>query len=311
VSQTYLNKSIEQFSFVVQQNKEIYSPANYSDYPNKIIRKKNVIGVYDPDKKLTTLPVITAEHIFTDFTEVTDNSFEKKFNAVVKRNHDVIVTIEPFYRKFGITDSSVLSKTLNGQFDKEFNKIFNIISNVKQIVYLRWAHEMEIPIHRYGWQSQDPVKYINAYRYFMLFRKNKASNIKFVWGPAGDRGSIDYWPGEDVVDYISIAIYGLPDKNITDPNQQESFDQIFKRKSYRMRFLNKPIFITEFGVKGNHDFQSNWLKDAAKTINNNKQIFGICYFNSKDTPNAWGDIKAPDWAISKKSFMNFYNALNL
>jgi beta-mannanase len=139
---------------------------------------------------------------------------------------------------------------------------------------------MEIPIHRYTWQSQDPVVYINAYRYFMLFNKNQPTNICKVWGPAGDRGSIDWWPGNDVVDFISIAIYGLPDKNITDYNKQELFSDIFSRKFYRMRFAGKPIFITEFGVKGPKEYQNKWMKNAAETLKNNKNVFGVISINT-------------------------------
>jgi hypothetical protein len=87
-----------------------------------------------------------------------------------------------------------------------------------------------------------------------------------VWGPAGDRGSMEWYPGGDVVDFISIAIYGLPDKNITDPTRQESFETIFNRKAWRMRFASKPIFVTEFGVKGPEDFQAQWLEKAAEVL---------------------------------------------
>ena len=113
-----------------------------------------------------------------------------------------------------------------------------------------------------------------------------------------------YFHINDVVDFISIAIYGLPDKNITDPEKQESFNTIFKRKNWRMRFIDKPIFITEFGVKGPEDYQTEWLIKAAKVIGENPQIVGINYFNMTDTPKAWGEIKPPDWSITKKNIFN-------
>lgn len=101
--------------------------------------------------------------------------------------------------------------------------MYSIILSTDRKVYLRYAHEMEIPVTRYPWQSQDPITYIKSYRYFMNFKNPLPANIKRIWGPAGDRGSLEWWPGNDVVDYVSVAIYGLPDKNITDPNRQESF----------------------------------------------------------------------------------------
>ena len=288
----------------------IYSKENSKEpFVNNHVRKHLELGVFDPMKRLIHEPYINVEHLFVDWGEIQRGEFLKKFNEVIARKHDVILTMEPWKDASNIVDSNVLQSTLNGKYDKEISKLYSVISSVEQTVYLRWAHEMEIPIHRYSWQSQDPVVYINTYRYFMNFLKEKPKNIKRVWGPAGDRGSADWYPGNDVVDYISIAIYGLPDKNITDENMQESFSAIFSRKSYRMRFFNKPIFITEFGVKGSEKYQDKWLIDAAKTINKNKRIFGACYFNLYDNPKAWGHIKAPDWSISERSLRKFNSEL--
>ncbi len=220
----------------------------------------------------------------------------------------MIITIEPWRGKRWPTSRTVLDDMIKGMYDPIIKTTYRIIAKAQHTVFLRFAHEMEIPIMRYPWQSQDPVTYIKAYRYFMKFGAG-IKNIRRVWGPAGDRGSLEWWPGDDVVDYISIAIYGLPDKNITDPLQQESFSTIFKRKSYRMRLVNKPLFITEFGVKGPDSFQNNWLKEAANTVSESPDITGVCYFNLADNPKAWGKIPAPNWGISKTTFENFAEAL--
>jgi len=287
----------------------IYAERNFNTATQLPDRHHLVMGVFDPRHQLIAEPEISVEHVFTDWGEIQRGEFREKFNEVMHRHHDIIVTMEPWKDTSGQADTVVLRNTINGKYDKEIAQLYDIISHGKQQVYLRWAHEMEIPIHRYTWQSQDPVDYINSYRYFVNFNASRAGNIHYVWGPAGDRGSADWYPGDDVVDYISIAIYGLPDKNITDPNQQESFKDIFRRKNYRMRFINKPLFITEFGVKGPEDFQDKWLADAAKTILQNRHIFGICYFNLYDNPKAWGEIKAPDWSISKRSLKKFTDLL--
>ena len=226
------------------------------------------------------------------------------------RNHNVIVTFEPFRNPLGEDDINVLENVINHTYDIEIEKLYSIISKTSKKIYLRFGHEMEIPISRYPWQSQDPITYINSFRYFMSFKKELPSNIIRVWGPAGDRGSIDFWPGNDVVDVISFAVYGLPDKNITDPNKQLSFTTFFNMKKRRMRFLNKPIFITEFGVKGPEDYQKKWLEGAAKTLRDASQIIGANYFNMSDTPKAWGDIRPPDWSISKETLDHFIQTLN-
>jgi len=267
-------------------------------------------GLYDPQSQLTEERPVTVEHLFADFGNLHDGTFHKNFNDVVKREHNVIVTFEPFRNPGGKTDHQILQHIIEGMYDKEIKQLYSIILSTNRKVYLRYAHEMEIPITRYPWQSQNPITYIKSFRYFMNFRDSLPQNIKRVWGPAGDRGSLEWWPGNDVVDFISFAIYGLPDKNITDPEKQESFETIFNRKYWRFRWVDKPIFITEFGVKGPEEYQTKWLEAAAKVIRSNPQIKGINYFNMSDTPLAWGEIKPPDWSITKESFYRFLEALN-
>jgi beta-mannanase len=174
----------------------------------------------------------------------------------------VIVTFEPWRDVQQEKDSLLFVNILAGRYDAQLNQLRAIISSLPRTVYLRWTHEMEIPVDRYPWQQQDPALYIRAYRY--IAQRVKAPNVKLVWGPAGDRGCMEWWPGSDVVDYVSIAIYGLPDKNITDHTKQHSFGHIFKTKYHRLRFTHKPVFITEFGVRGPENYKREWLDEAAR-----------------------------------------------
>jgi len=267
-----------------------------------------LIGLYDPRLALTGSKAVQVEHLFVDLGNIQTGGFAKDFDAVTRRGHQVIVTVEPWRDGKVRKDSSVLRNTVQGVYDEEFKSLFSTISKTNQPVYVRFAHEMEIPIHRYSWQSQDPALYIRAFRHFMEMAKG-IQNVRKVWGPAGDRGSMEWYPGGDVVDFISIAIYGLPDKNITDPTKQESFETIFNRKVWRMRFASKPIFVTEFGVKGPEDYQAQWLEKAAAVLAAHKEVTGACYFNLADNPEVWGNIPAPDWGISQSTFDRFVGAL--
>lgn len=272
--------------------------------------KKLIFGLYDPKQLLLSNPAVTLEHIFVDFGHIQSGEFKQSLEDIFSRDHDAIVTVEPWRNLSGIPDPFVLENIVAGKYDSTIQSVFADVSNKKHTVYLRFAHEMEIPITRYAWQSRDPITYIKAYRYFMNFSPSIASNVKRVWGPAGDRASLDFYPGDDVVDYVSFAIYGLPDKNITDPEKQLSFEKIFNMKVRRFSLINKPFFITEFGVKGPEDYQTKWLEEAAITLNNNQQTIGVNYFNMSDTPGAWGEMKAPDWSITPNSLNRFIEVLD-
>lgn len=290
----------------------IYSDRNYSRPQQKEQHSKTkniIIGLHDPYALLVNESEVTVEHLFVAFDNLRSGGFEKDFQHVIDRGHDVIVTFEPFHLPDGEIDSFIIQHLTQGKYNDDLDYLFSIIMSTKNIIYLRYAQEMEIPITRYAWQSQNPLDYIHSYRYFMNYIKPWPENIKRVWGPAGDRGSIEWYPGDDVVDFNSIAIYGLPDKNITDPEKQESFSTIFNRKTWRLRFIDKPLFITEFGVKGEEKYQTQWLEKAAKVIHENPQVVGINYFNMTDVPKAWGEIKPPDWSISKTTFYRFVEIL--
>jgi beta-mannanase len=299
----------------MQQYKEVeYMDVNAADREPAagILRKDGALltGVYDPAAAIAPTVPVAAEHLFVNIRVIENGNFKRRVDSVLSRNHDLIITMEPYKKKGFAKDPQLMDNILGGKYDSLIDRMYEVIAGINKKVYLRWLHEMEIPITRYPWQSQDPIKYIKAYRYFVnRIRKKKPSNIYFVWGPAGDRGSMEFWPGTDVVDYTSIAIYGLPDKNITDHNKQESFTAIFSRKYNRVWFSHKPIFITEFGVKGPESYKRQWLKDAAATIEANNAITGVSYFNDADAPKAWGEIEAPDWAISPEIYREFLGHL--
>lgn len=315
-NEKFTQQNLDTAAQYLQQNKEIvYKDLNAADKlkDTSLLLKNDVVitGVYDPGNKLVENKLIAVEHVFVNLHDLQDGNFVKEFSAAIARKHDVIVTMEPWKDKHLQKDPELMQHILEGMYDKPINEMVSIITKTDKKIYLRWLHEMEIPITRYPWQSQDPVMYIKAYRYFVnLVRQKNATNIFYVWGPAGDRGSMEFWPGSDVVDFISMAIYGLPDKNITDHKKQESFNTIFNRKYNRLRFAGKPLFITEFGVKGPEDYKQNWMKAAAESIIKNKEIIGINYFNYADSPKTWGDIEAPDWSITTETFEGFLKKLS-
>jgi beta-mannanase len=299
----YVNAEIDT---IAKYHEIAYNDSLWKNSVPVIKDKKFLIGVYDPRKLLISDPAISLEHIFVSFDHIQSGESERRINEVFSRSHDVILTVEPWSEK---PDSNILLNIIHGKYDSVIHRLYKDISDKKHTVYLRFAHEMEIPITRYTWQSQDPLTYIRAFRYFMQFPQQVPENVKRVWGPAGDGGSSDFYPGDDVVDYVSIAVYALPDKNITEYEKQFTFSSMFIFKTSNVRFINKPIFITEFGVKGPEEYKGTWLEDAARTLNKNQQVVGVNYFNMSDTPGVWGEIKEPDWSITPETLHRFLEVL--
>lgn len=304
------SETLGQLANYQANNPAIYNPA-YFDYPEQKSFAKDSFfyGVYDPDKKLIDLPQVNAEHLFTDITQFMEEGFPEHVAEIAERDRDLIITLELHKDSNNVREDQGLEKMIRGVYDPCIQLLFAQLDSFPNRIFLRFPQEMEIPIYRYPWQSKDPKLYIDAYRYFMGYADTALPGAYKVWGPAGDRGSLEWYPGSDQVDYISIAIYGLPDKNITDPTKQERFGQIYRRKSWRMRHAPDPIFITEFGVKGPEDYQRDWLLEAAQTIREAPELVGINYFNMHDVPKAWGDIAPPDWSVEATTYDAFIEAI--
>lgn len=267
------------------------------------------LGVYDPEEKLTGIASINTEHLFFNLTTFRKEGLVEDLHKIAQRGHDAILTLEINKDSSEGREERGLEKLLNGVYQPCLNDLWPVLQAFPNSLYLRFPQEMEIPIHRYPWQSKEPKLYIDAYRFFMRQADSVLERVYRVWGPAGDRGSLEWYPGSDVVDYISIAIYGLPDKNITDPSKQEQFEQIYRRKSWRMRHAPEPLFITEFGVKGPDAYQKDWLLKASKVIREAPNLVGVNYFNMQDVAGVWGDIDAPKWSVSEESYQAFCQAL--
>lgn len=263
-------------------------------------------GFYDPQERLLSHPGVGVEHLFANWYLGPDDPFLRDYREAVSRGHRLIITLEPFKNAAAEHDRLVLDNILAGRYDSIIAHWHRFLWENPQPTLLRFAHEMEIPIVRYPWQSQNPLTYIEAYRYVMSFGQGLPPWVSTVWGPAGDRGSLEWYPGDDAVDYLSIAVYGLPDQGIEDFRAQERFPEIYRRKTWRLRHAAAPLFMTEFGVKGPDDFQREWLREAALTLARDQNLVGACYFNLYDNPEVWGkDMEAPDWSISEQSLQTF------
>ena len=78
----------------------------------------------------------------------------------------------------------------------------------EQVILVRWGHEMELA-NLYPWGDRPADVYQQAFRHVVeVFRAAGASNVRFVWSPAGNANAVDYYPGEDVVDYVGVTVLG-------------------------------------------------------------------------------------------------------
>ncbi|MBL0359129.1 MAG: hypothetical protein IPP72_20690 [Chitinophagaceae bacterium] len=177
----------------IKQHKEVeYIDVTAADRQTDtaLFRKNGALeaGVFDPFDKLVDSVPLSTEHLFVNLEALKGGEFKKKFNSAVARNHNLIVTMEPWRDRQLEKDPLLVDNILNGKYNAVFDELYNVIAITDKKIYLRWLHEMEIPITRYPWQSQDPLRYIKAYRYFVNYIRNKKPANVFCMGSGRRQG---------------------------------------------------------------------------------------------------------------------------
>lgn len=152
---------------------------------------------------------------------------------------------------------------------------------------------------RYSWSAKDTKGYIDAYQY--VHKRLNKDHIKWIWAPVGKKNCADYWPGDFFVDIIGLPIYSFPVFDYKYYGKIRSFKEAFGEKYDLVRSFNKPIFLIEFGVAGNYDFEAYWTREAFNQLHSFPLLKTIIFFNSKDQEGVWGeDYETPDWSINQE-----------
>jgi endoglucanase len=163
----------------------------------------------------------------------------------------------------------------------------------------------------YPWSANSPKMYIAAYRHVVsIFRDEGVTNVRWVWSPAGDPKAPEYYPGDDVVDYVGLTLLEDAGWNRLFALPEQSFADAFSSKYDVLKTFGKPIIICELGISGSAEHQKSWLAQAAASVSDFPLLRGLVYFNdinprSKQVPTR------PDWRLTAQGFAALDSAADL
>jgi beta-mannanase len=166
------------------------------------------------------------------------------------------------------------------------------------VVLVRFAHEMELT-GNYPWAIANPELYVKAYRHYVdLIRSEGATNVRWVWSPAGNGDAPRYYPGDDDVDFVGVTILSNKAWDLAvGATDAVPFTELFGAKYATVSQWGKPIIIAEFGAANDDSgHQAAWLHDAYEAFGQYPLLRGVVYFNSMNAPNNWTG-STPDFRI--------------
>lgn len=236
-----------------------------------------------------------------------------------KYNPDyILITLEPYTTASGNT-TGVFADTLNGKNDIILNAVNQVMRRYDSSrLVVRWAHEMELK-SSYPWSSQEPASFIAAWRYVVDYlEKDGGTNTSWMWSPAGNKNSRDYYPGEAYADSIGLTVLSYQDWHQKyNYGGDGQFVTLMKYKYDNVAKLNRNIFIAELGIAPPKSIASNsgvalyqkaWLEAALESVPDFPKLIGSVYFNCKNPVNYSG--LTPDWTLRDSSHLWSADAVN-
>ncbi len=209
---------------------------------------------------------------------------------VYKRGSFLVITWEPWdaSSKEGIDYRGLLL----GRYDKYISDFALSLKDIGQEVMVRFAHEQNGDWYPWSGKRVGKDTYIALCRYIKgIFDKNDVKNVKWVFSVnwediPEDNYFLDYYPGDDYVDYIGIDGYNWG-KSERWSKWMEFKDIFLKRYLEIVNNTPKPVLITEFSTSSSGGDKAKWIRQAFREIDSMDRIHGIILFNL-DKEADWG-----------------------
>lgn len=208
-----------------------------------------------------------------------------------------MITWEPWNYSFGVNQPNYrLSRITNGYFDTHIINYARAAKNTGKEIYLRPMHEMNG--NWYPWSESangnQPGDYVRAWKHMVdIFRREGATNVKYVWCPnvtySGSTPLSGLFPGDDYVDFVCMDGYNWGNTN----GGWQSFSTIFSVTYNQITAMSsKPVIIGEMASAEQGGSKPSWILDAYQKIKTMPRIVVVNWFNAN---------KEKDWRVNSTS----------
>jgi hypothetical protein len=228
---------------------------------------------------------------FHDINDVIPSSYDE---AVVARGQILHLDIDA--RDFSSADPTTVTwrDIADGAYDSSLAAQARGVAHLGVPVFLTFDHEPD-QLARSALGS--PADYVAAWRHVhQVFESNGATNAVWVWVvmgiPQTYGSSLAFWPGNDVVDWISWEAYDVAgcDVGPVDPARFHSFeratlgfyDYLHAHGSAAGIDVGKPMMISESGtvpIPGPSSPTHTWYDGAPQLLRTHPQIKAVTVWN--------------------------------
>jgi hypothetical protein len=227
-----------------------------------------------------------------------------------------VITWEPWKRDFTNPVATQPEFTLQtiaaGSQDDYIRSWARSAASLGVPIVIRFAHEQSTePGVRswYPWQG-DPEGYRGAFRHIVqIFREEGATNVQFFWsGMWLHQWAEEYYPGDDVVDWIGTTILNHGTGISEDWAAWRTFDDLFAVQYQAAVQWGKPVMIVELGTAEQGGDKADWLRDTFSSLPTKYPLVRAVLLFEVASDREWPNV---DWSIasSPQSLTAFREAI--
>ncbi len=254
-------------------------------------------GAYDPSGQLSAFSGLNELFVSWDAGE-TGGIPAAKIRQSYTAGTPALLSVEP-WPLGGRSQQTLLQDISGGVYDSTIMAEAHTIATFEQPILIRFGHEMDLT-GLYPWSQNDPAAFIAAYRHVVdLYRSAGATNVLWVWSPAGNNNALAFYPGDNYVDYVGTTIleYSEWETQIAHVQTPRSYRTLIDEKYRLLVTLRKPIIISEAGVDLSPMMQQERLTEIITALPDFPAIRAVVYFNDLNALNSYV-IGRPDWRLS-------------
>ncbi len=243
---------------------------------------------------------------------------DKKFHRWIRDgDRQMMVSVKP-QRSNGqeVRWGSIASAQPGSKIHDEIVALANGLKDFDDTVIMGFHHE---PEHKKNLGFGTSTEYRAAFRKIHdVFEQQGVTNVRFAWIMTAwsfevgdirpdDRRIADKWyPGDDVVDYISVQEYNWAtcrDNNDTWESLEDGLEPFMR---FARKHPSKQLILAEFGTpEGNNGQKAEWFDDARALFKSGEyrdRFAAMLYFHYDDAPN--GNPNCNWWLDSSSSSLN-------
>lgn len=131
---------------------------------------------------------------------------------------------------------------------------------------LRFGHEMNNPRYPWSFASGNSAEDFKAawIRVREIFAEAGCRNVSWGWTPLAGAEFEAYWPGEEHVDWVGVAVLNYGE--MWPPYEWWSFERLLAASYERLAAFGKPVVVAEMASVGESVRKGDWNVDALHSL---------------------------------------------